>query len=238
MSNYIKATNFATKDALPTGSALKTLSGTELDTEFNRIVTAVATKADTSSPVLTGTPTAPTAAAGTDTLQLATTAFVQAATPTAATINALVYPVGAIFTTVVSYTPSTIATLMGLGTWAIFGSGKTLVGLDAADTDFDIVESSVGTRTVGGRKDAVLPTHHHKLFADQTVAANYSAVSDITASTSVVDNTNSNSPSEAYVLRAGTAAPTTGISSTEGVALVGNENLMPYITVYFWKRTA
>jgi len=238
MSNYIKATNFATKDALPTGSALKTLSGTELDTEFNRIVTAVATKADTSSPVLTGTPTAPTAAAGTDTLQLATTAFVQAATPTAATINALVYPVGAIFTTVVSYTPSTIATLMGLGTWAIFGSGKTLVGLDAADTDFDIVESSVGTRTVGGRKDAVLPTHHHKLFADEIHTPIYGA-SNVTTSTSVaVQTTAPHGSSEGYVNAKGTVEATLGTSSTEGVALVGNENLIPYITVYFWKRTA
>ena len=89
MSNYIKATNFATKDALPTGSALKTLSGTELDTEFNRIATAVDTKANTSSPTLTGTPTAPTAASGTSTLQLATTAFVQSASPAMA-VNTII----------------------------------------------------------------------------------------------------------------------------------------------------
>jgi hypothetical protein len=40
-------------------------------------------KAPLDSPALTGTPTAPTAAAGTNTTQLATTAFVRAATPTA-----------------------------------------------------------------------------------------------------------------------------------------------------------
>lgn len=39
--------------------------------------TAIALKADIDSPVLTGTPTAPTATAGTDTTQIATTAFVQ-----------------------------------------------------------------------------------------------------------------------------------------------------------------
>ena len=43
MSNYTKATNFASKDALPTGNALKTVSGTEIDDEFTRIATAVAT---------------------------------------------------------------------------------------------------------------------------------------------------------------------------------------------------
>lgn len=78
MSNYTKATNFATKDTLPTGNAGKILKGTELDTEFNNIATAIATKADLASPTFTGTPAAPTAAAGTNTTQLATTAFVQA----------------------------------------------------------------------------------------------------------------------------------------------------------------
>ena len=42
-------------------------------------------KANLASPALTGTPTAPTAAAGTNTTQLATTAFVAAATPDAST---------------------------------------------------------------------------------------------------------------------------------------------------------
>jgi hypothetical protein len=60
MSNYTKSTNFATKDALSSGNALKIVKGTEIDTEFNNIQTAIATKADLTSPALTGTPTAPT----------------------------------------------------------------------------------------------------------------------------------------------------------------------------------
>lgn len=80
MSNYVKSTNFATKDNLSSGNALKIVKGTELDTEFNNIATAVATKADTASPTFTGTPLAPTASFGTSTTQIATTAFVQAAT--------------------------------------------------------------------------------------------------------------------------------------------------------------
>jgi len=43
--------------------------------------TALNLKADLASPALTGTPTAPTAAVGTNTTQVATTAFVQAKTP-------------------------------------------------------------------------------------------------------------------------------------------------------------
>ena len=76
MSNYTKATNFASKDALTTGNPLKTLSGTELDDEFNSISTAVNTKANASNATLTGIPTAPTATADTNTTQVATTAFV------------------------------------------------------------------------------------------------------------------------------------------------------------------
>ena len=47
--------------------------------ETIELSTALAAKADLASPALTGTPTAPTAAAGTNTTQIATTAFVQSA---------------------------------------------------------------------------------------------------------------------------------------------------------------
>lgn len=77
MSNYTKATNFATKDTLETGNPSKIIKGTEIDTEFNAISSAVSSKADTASPTFTGTPAAPTATTGTDTSQIATTAFVQ-----------------------------------------------------------------------------------------------------------------------------------------------------------------
>jgi hypothetical protein len=76
MSNYVKATNFYAKDALLTGDPAKIIKGSEIDAEYNAIATAVSTKADLNSPVLTGVPTAPTAASGTNTTQVATTAFV------------------------------------------------------------------------------------------------------------------------------------------------------------------
>lgn len=81
MSDYIKATNFATKDTLSTGNPNKIIKGTEIDTEFNAIASAVASKSDINSPTFTGIPAAPTATAGTNTTQLATTAFVIANAP-------------------------------------------------------------------------------------------------------------------------------------------------------------
>jgi hypothetical protein len=54
MSNYTKTTNFATKDNLNSGNPLKIVKGTEIDTEFNNIATAVATKTDNASAAITG----------------------------------------------------------------------------------------------------------------------------------------------------------------------------------------
>jgi hypothetical protein len=46
MSDYTKSTNFATKDNLTSGNPAKIVKGTEIDTEFNNIATAIATKQD------------------------------------------------------------------------------------------------------------------------------------------------------------------------------------------------
>ncbi len=79
MSNYVKATNFTAKDSLPSGNAGKIVKGAEIDTELTAVASAISSKADLNSPALTGTPTAPTASLGTNTTQVATAAFVQAA---------------------------------------------------------------------------------------------------------------------------------------------------------------
>jgi len=89
MSNYSKLTNFASKDSLASGNPLKVIKGTEIDDEFEAIETAVGTKADLASPTFTGTPVAPTASSGTDTTQIATTAFTQAAVTAGIAANAL-----------------------------------------------------------------------------------------------------------------------------------------------------
>ncbi len=54
MSNYTKTTNFASKDNLSPGNPLKIVKGTEIDTEFNNIQTAVGTKTDNASANITG----------------------------------------------------------------------------------------------------------------------------------------------------------------------------------------
>lgn len=49
MANYSKTVDFAAKDALASGVAAKRILGTEINTEFNNIQTAIATKLDSSS---------------------------------------------------------------------------------------------------------------------------------------------------------------------------------------------
>jgi hypothetical protein len=223
MTNYVQSTNFATKDALPSGDPLKIVKGTEINTEFNNIATAVATKADLVSPTFTGTPEAPTASAGDNSTQIATTAYADAAI--AAAKQAL-YPVGSIYINAgVTTNP---ATLLGFGTWVAFGAGRVMVGLDAGDALFDTLEET------GGSKDATLVSHTHTAtVTDPGHTHSYTA--------SVIGTPQFGLTGDGYAapsLQTGTA--TTGITvanSTEGSSGT-NANIQPYITVAMWKRTA
>jgi hypothetical protein len=70
MSNYTKSTDFTAKDSLPSGDSQKVIRGSEFDTEFSAIATAVNSKADKSGDtvVLTaGTVSAPSLTTVSDT---------------------------------------------------------------------------------------------------------------------------------------------------------------------------
>ena len=69
-----------------------------------------------------------------------------------------VYPVGCIYTSTVSTNPNT---LFGFGTWSAFGAGRTLVGIDSGDTDFDTVGGTGGEKT-HILTVAEMPAHKHK----------------------------------------------------------------------------
>jgi hypothetical protein len=217
VSNYTKSTNFSAKDTLPLNDPAKIIKGTEFDVEFNAIVTAISSKSDSANPVFTGSPVAPTASPGTNTTQLATTAFVTSAAQA-------LYPVGSIYINASNSTNP--GTLLGFGTWVAFGAGRVPVGFNASDPLFDSAEET------GGSKDAIVVSHTHSITDPGHVhtgplfgeAGTQPVVADGgTVASSLDYTTNSN---------------TTGISINSTGSSGTNANLQPYITVYMWKRTA
>ena len=231
MSDYTKSTNFATKDNLSSGNPLKIVKGTEIDTEFNNIQTAVATKADLASPTFTGTPTLPTGtiattqSTGDNTTALATTAFVQAA------LSAM-YPVGSIYTNATSSTNP--ATLFGFGTWTAFGAGRVMVGFNASNSLFDTAEET------GGSADAITVSHTHTAtFAGDALPTHTHTYYDTSgggSSAGYANNDNDNKgTTNTSATSGGTPAGTVTVASTGSSGT--NANYQPYITVYMWKRT-
>ena len=228
MSNYVQSTNFATKDALSSGDPLKIVKGTEINTEFNNIATAVATKADLVSPTFTGTPVAPTASFGVSTTQLATTAFVQAALQ-------VLHPVGSVYINATNATNP--GTLLGFGTWVAFGAGRVPVGFDAGNALFDAAEET------GGSADSVLPTHTHTATSVVTdpghvhdLTFNSNVVTEGTASIALGDDLR-NTPLNGFIASAVTGITVATTNANAGVSGT-NGNYQPYITVYMWKRSA
>lgn len=69
MSDYTKTTNFTAKDSLPSGDSNKIIRGSEHDTEYSAIATAIATKAEASDVTTLGSRVT-TAEADIDNLQL------------------------------------------------------------------------------------------------------------------------------------------------------------------------
>ena len=131
MADYTIAVSWSGKDALADSDANKVISGDDFNTEFTTVQTAINSRADIASETLTGTPLAPTAAVGTDSTQIATTAFVKDV------LENYIYPVGSIyFNMAVSTNPGT---LLGFGTWAAYAEGRVLVGFQSSGT-FDALD--------------------------------------------------------------------------------------------------
>ena len=229
MSNYTKATNFTAKDALPTGNSGKIVKGTEIDTELTAVASAISSKADLNSPALTGTPTAPTASSGTNTTQLATTAFVLA--------NAI--PSG-----LISMWSGTIASIPS--GWVLCnGSNSTpdlrnkfIIGAhsDTAGVAYTTITGS--NTTTGGTKDAIVVSHTH------------TATSTVTDPGHLHSGVYTPGSGETFGFVGGnpylsasrnTATNTTGISVATTNASTGSsgtdQNLPPYYALAFIMKT-
>lgn len=235
MANYTKATNFTAKDSLPSGNAGKIIKGAEIDTEFTAIASAISSKADLNSPALTGTPTAPTAASGTNTTQLATTAFVLA--------NSI--PSG-----LISMWSGTIASIPS--GWVLCnGSNSTpdlrnkfIIGAHSDDVGVAKTTITGSSTQSGGSKDAVNISHTHTATSTVTdpghshtvnlyysgTGGNYPDIAGFTGSSEVSNEGTNDINSNTTGITVATSLTTEGSSGT-------NANLPPYYALAFIMKT-
>lgn len=226
MSDYTKLTSYDTKDALSTGDPLKRVKGTELDDEFDAIAVAIATKANSASPAFTGTPTGPTATAGTSTTQLATTAFV----------NNL-FPSG-----IIAMWSGTIVTIP-TGWHLCDGTNSTpdlrnkfIIGAYLDDTVAKTSVTGSNTQT-GGSKDSVVVTHNHNsgVTGSTTLTGTFNTAANNPGATGIFSQTGSLSgngadPQTNYTITM--SAPHTHTITAEGESGT-NKNLPPYYALAF-----
>ena len=127
-----------------------------------------------------------------------------------------VYPVGSIYiNAAVSTNPGT---LLGFGTWVAFGTGRTMVGIDAAQTEFDTLEETGGSKT-HTLTISEIPAHTHNQGSHDSSAGDGGAYN----TEFIRDHSDTAN------------GPNVESSSTGGGS--AHNNLQPYIVVYMWKRT-
>jgi hypothetical protein len=237
MANYTKATNFTAKDGLPTGNSGKIVKGTEIDTEFTAIASAISSKADLNSPALTGTPTAPTASAATNTTQVATTAFVQTALSAAFTSGMIMMWSGTIATI-----PSGWVLCNGSNSTPDLRN-KFVIGAhsDTAGVAYSTVTGS--NTTSGGTKDAINVSHTHTATSSVTDPGHLHTIKDgdVNTRTNPYFNWTGTGGASVGVTGASTNSNTTGITVATTITSAGSsgtdQNLPPYYALAFIMKT-
>lgn len=141
-----------------------------------------------------------------------------------------IYPVGSIYMSVTDSTIEAVQAKFG-GTWVRFGAGRTLVGYDSTQTEFNTIEGQGGekahTLTV-----AEMPGHTHVINQRQQW---YSSDTVVNPGTGTIYSWKSGEGTGGSTSKSYRSA-TNDINSTGGGG--SHNNLQPYITVYMYKRTA
>ena len=168
-----------------------------------------------------------------------------------------IYPVGSIYISVTDSTAAAVAARFG-GTWEAFSTGKTIVGIDPNDSNFDSLNDTGGVKTAT-ITNSNLPDHNHIVNVTGTAASNgahthtvtslhgslYSDWSGTTGSNYKTPSSNTyknvSSPWYAESNGAHTHTVTLNASNTTGCTDCGTTPISvmnPYIVVYMWKRVS
>lgn len=157
-----------------------------------------------------------------------------------------VYPIGSIYMSVNNTNPST---LFG-GTWIAWGAGKVPVGVNANETEFNLVEKTGGAKTHTLTTQQI-PSHGHSVSISSSGSCTTGGGGNHTHP--MVALGTASRGTQLYVFGPGKgstyldSAPdhthtvpnhthTVNQSNTGGGQ--AHNNLQPYITCYMWKRTA
>jgi microcystin-dependent protein len=229
---------------LPAGSGGTGITslGTGVATALGQNVTGsggavLATSPSIASPTLTGTPLAPTAAAGTNTTQIATTAFVLSnGAPTGGLImwSTATAPAGWLLCNGAAVSRTTYAALFAVvGT--TFGAGDTTTTFNLPNYVNRMpigVGSTAALAATGGSNDAVVVSHTHTATStDSGHAHNFTSTFDFrgagVGSLGTRGGAESTGTSYANIT---TTVATAGVSGT-------NANLPPYLGINFIIKT-
>ena len=174
----------------------------------------------------------------------------------------LVYPVGSIYTSVNNTNPGSF---LG-GTWASFGAGRTLIGVSSSDDDFSAAQKTGGAKRVTLSTDQ-MPSHthtgstdsgdgnhnHNAQTAEASLEGTFTAfrgttggiVSRVGESSDNVGGTGTTrenlkiTADHQHQININNSGAHIHDFTTESAG--GSEPIdiiPPYITVYFWRRTA
>ena len=165
-----------------------------------------------------------------------------------------VYPVGSIF---ISYDSTNPGTLFG-GTWEVFGSGRSLVGINTGDSDFNTSGKTGGSKTatlsvsqIPSHTHTFTGTAHSHVVASDTIKA-LAATSGfdvgISSDTRTVWSNSGTADKYFFYVTKDSYKGGAGEKNTNAITTAGtnantggsgaHNNMQPYIVTHMWKRIA
>lgn len=140
----------------------------------------------------------------------------------------LIYPTGSIYISTNNTNPSL---LFGVGTWEAFGTGRTLVGIDTNQTEFNTIEKTGGSKALQQHThNASLNNnggHVHNMKFGGGANSGDGSIVPIASTYFGMDNGSMTDGSHDH-----------GGITVNNAGTGDSGNLQPYITVYMWKRVS